>query len=246
MLTQTLQNIGFTEKEAKIYLASLELGATTASFIAEKAGLNRVTTYEILKGLAEKRVVNIFTKNNIKYFIPENPYSIIEETKRRALLAEEALPQLLSIYNTHPQKPKITFYEGEEGLKKIYKDTLTAENGILTITNAGYLIKRLTEKFHSHYIEERVKKNIQVKSITLDDQAGKKAKEEGLKVLRETRLVPKKEFNFTNEIQIYNNKVAVISCQEEPIGLIIESKEIANSFRNVFRMAWNYSEKVNK
>ena len=48
-LTQSLQQYGFSEKEAKVYLASLELGTAPGSTIARHAGEKRVTVYAILK-----------------------------------------------------------------------------------------------------------------------------------------------------------------------------------------------------
>lgn len=53
-LTTILQENGFTAKEAKIYLAALELGNAPASSIARHCGENRVTVYTILKDLCKQ------------------------------------------------------------------------------------------------------------------------------------------------------------------------------------------------
>ena len=50
-LYQQLKQLGLEEKQAKIYLASLELGPDTAQNIAYKASLKRPTTYVILEEL---------------------------------------------------------------------------------------------------------------------------------------------------------------------------------------------------
>jgi sugar-specific transcriptional regulator TrmB len=54
MLTNTLQHLGYSEKEAKVYLALLELGTSPASTIARFIGENRVTVYSTLKILTKK------------------------------------------------------------------------------------------------------------------------------------------------------------------------------------------------
>ena len=41
MLERELQEIGLNEKEAKVYLATLELGQSVVQDIAKKAGVNR-------------------------------------------------------------------------------------------------------------------------------------------------------------------------------------------------------------
>jgi sugar-specific transcriptional regulator TrmB len=50
----TLQQYGFTEKEAKVYLACLQLGSAPGSTIARYASEKRVTVYTILKELVKK------------------------------------------------------------------------------------------------------------------------------------------------------------------------------------------------
>jgi len=56
--------------------------------------------------------------------------------------------------------------------------------------------------------------------------------------LRETRSVNADQFSFTNEIDIYENKVAMFSLQGERIAVIIESESIARTQRMIFELAW--------
>ncbi len=67
---------------------------------------------------------------------------------------------------------------------------------------------------------------------------------EDQKYFREIRLVPSDQFNFTNEIHIYDDKVAIISFKDELIGMILESIEIANSQRAIFNMCWQFAEVI--
>jgi sugar-specific transcriptional regulator TrmB len=50
----TIQNYGFSDKEAKIYLTTLELGSAIASTIARRAELKRVTVYALLNDMKRK------------------------------------------------------------------------------------------------------------------------------------------------------------------------------------------------
>ena len=47
-----LKSLGFSEKEARVYLALLELGPSTTTEIARKSKINRTTGYDILESLA--------------------------------------------------------------------------------------------------------------------------------------------------------------------------------------------------
>ena len=52
--TDALVDAGLTNAEARVYLALLELGSTTAGPVIKKAGLHRGTTYQVLQRLLEK------------------------------------------------------------------------------------------------------------------------------------------------------------------------------------------------
>jgi len=54
MLIQELQKLGLSDKESKVYLASLELGPAPIAAIAKQASVNRPTTYVIIESLIKK------------------------------------------------------------------------------------------------------------------------------------------------------------------------------------------------
>lgn len=51
---QTLRELGLTDKEAELYLASLSLGTASIAGLAKKAELKRPTTYLIVDTLLQK------------------------------------------------------------------------------------------------------------------------------------------------------------------------------------------------
>ena len=62
--------------------------------------------------------------------------------------------------------------------------------------------------------------------------------------LRESILLPEKEFPISNEINIYQNKVAILSFGDEKIGIIIESQQIADTQRAIFNLLWKSLKKT--
>ena len=56
-IQQTLKNLGFSDNEAIIYMATLETGVAAAQDIAEKAELKRTTTYSVLEALVKRGFV---------------------------------------------------------------------------------------------------------------------------------------------------------------------------------------------
>jgi sugar-specific transcriptional regulator TrmB len=242
-LINALKNIGLTEKEAKVYLAAHKIGTAPASQIAKMAKINRVTTYDILEKLKEKSLVSSFTKKKIKYFSSINPEILVEEFENRTNTLRKSLPKFKSL-SGEINHPRIRYFEGLEGIKTIYSDTLTSKTDILNFANSAE-VRNAWPTYDKDYIEKRIKKKIFLRGIAPEDSLGKKIKEKDQKSEREIRLIPAKSFNFTNEINIYDDKVAIISFKDELIGMIIESSEIANSQRAIFEMCWKFAEMTN-
>ncbi|OGF20302.1 hypothetical protein A2Y83_02925 [Candidatus Falkowbacteria bacterium RBG_13_39_14] len=62
MTYKDLIKLGFNEKEAKIYLAALELGETVIQRISKKSGVNRTSAYHVIARLKEKGLMRTITK----------------------------------------------------------------------------------------------------------------------------------------------------------------------------------------
>lgn len=256
MLKSILQKIGLTEKDSEVYLACLELGTQPASVIAKKAGLKRPTTYLILEGLLKRGLVSEYTGSNVKFFTAVSPEYLLNyvEKQRRELTShqrelEQYLPQFQSLSNPYSLNPKVRFYEGVEGVERVMDDTLTAspKNGILTFSSIDrWLIHEGLSEYIKNYARRRsVDKKIPLRGIVIDTPMARQYLEQdytGDTEITQTRWFPKEISNFHNEINIYDNKVAICSIgRHELLGVIIESQEIAESQRSIFELAWNAS-----
>ncbi|MBT3705113.1 hypothetical protein HOG17_05035 [Candidatus Peregrinibacteria bacterium] len=239
-LLPILTAIGLTDKEARVYLSMIELGQSVVSNIATKARINRVTAYDILKKLKEKGLISTVTKNRIKYFSPTDPEIVASTFEQRTKALKDAIPKLKRLKG-ETVHPLIQYFEGLEGIKAIYEDTLTTKKGILNFSNSE-AIRNIWPEYDKEYVTKRTKRKIHLKGIITADEAGKKVHAEDPKYNREMRLLPKDKYQFTNEINIYDDKVAIISfASETPLGMIIKSPQIANSQRAIFQICWDFA-----
>ncbi len=244
MLITTLKNIGLTEKESRVYLACLEGGASVVSEIAKRANINRVTTYDILEKLIKKGFINFMIKNKIKYFNATKPDLIYESTKRKTDKLKKMLPDLRRLHVETPH-PRVRYFEGIQGIKAIYEDTLTSKTDILNYANSEE-IREYWPEYDDQYVKKRARKKIFLRGIAPLDEAGLKVKSENKKYFRDIKLVPPNKYDFSNEINIYDNKVSIISFKEGLIGMIIESNEIADTQRTIFKMVWEFAKSIHK
>jgi sugar-specific transcriptional regulator TrmB len=243
MLTKLFQNLGLTDKEAKVYLASLEIGTNPVSEIGKKSKINRVTTYDILEKLIKKGLVNYIVRRNIKYFSATDPELIATEYRRRAEELYVALPELKKLHG-ETSVHKVQYFEGLEGIKRVYEDSLAGENpastGILNFANAKS-IRSIWPTYENDYTKKRIEKGILLKNIAPDEEFGRIIQAQDKDNLSETRLIPKEKFSFTNEIIIYDDKVAIISIAADPLAILIENRDIAQSQRTIFNLIWDFT-----
>ncbi|MEK7106984.1 MAG: helix-turn-helix domain-containing protein, partial [Patescibacteria group bacterium] len=57
-ISDSLSQLGLSGQESAVYLAALELGFSSISDIAKKAGIKRPTTYYIVDELIKKNLVS--------------------------------------------------------------------------------------------------------------------------------------------------------------------------------------------
>jgi len=243
-----LRSVGLDDKEAQLYLAGLQLGSAPASDYAKATDLNRITAYNTLEMLVRRGLFTLVKKMRGKWYAPVAPEYLSLEAKKNAQSLERVLPELRSMQGNSYRKPHVRFFEGWEGVRTVYEDTLTAKSELLNFANSG-VIRTYWPNYDEEYVAERVKRGIHLRGIAPNDPIGRKVHGEDKQVLREIRLVPAKEFDFTNEINIYDHKVAIISFDSglrggsDMFGVIIESKEVAETQRQIFEMAWRFAGK---
>jgi len=247
-LLHVIQSVGLSHEESALYLAGLSLGSAPASAYAKRAGMNRVTAYNHLESLAQRSLLTVMKEKNGKKYHPVPPEQLALESRKNVDTLHRVLPELRALQGAAHRSPQVKFFQGWEGVKLVYEDTLTAESEILNFANSA-LVRSCWQQYDDEYVCERVRRKIHLRGIAPDDAAGKLVHGHDKESLREIRLVPAKDFNFNNEINIYDQKVAIVSFgegEEELFGIIIESADVAETQRQIFAMAWRYATVVKR
>ena len=239
-LYEVLSKIGMSEKEAQLYLACLELGSSTVLRISRKTGISRGSCYDLLESMLERGLVSQLHSEKHIMFTAVDPEALLKKTEENMRHFELALPELKGLFHQR-SRPRVRYFEGIEGIKRVYRDTLTATTEILNYANSKE-IRSLWPNYDLEYVAERSKKEIFLRGIAPDDEFGQVVQKEDTFYFRETRLLSARDFHFTNEINIYDNKVAITSFHNDLIGILIESDEIADTQRDIFKMAWAFAK----
>jgi sugar-specific transcriptional regulator TrmB len=216
-----------------------------ASSLARKTGLNRTTLYGLLKSLAQKGLVSYIEERSIQRYRSVQPRLLIDyidRVKDKLSADAERIQQLLPLLETERTKmsrayPSIQFFEGKEGIKQVYEDTI---DGNISKALYGFLGAEAGYKFMgldwaNYYIEKRSKRGIKYFNIGADTPQTRVLKSQDKNELRVTKLLPP-GYDFDIEITAYDDKLLVVSFAEDhPLAVLIEDQKIADTIKTLFR-----------
>lgn len=242
-LVKSLRGLGLSISESVVLGVLLQRGSMYAARIAKEARLNRTTTYGVLNELIERGLVSKVRSRAATQFQAIPPEMLpAYAAKRRAEMAEHeadlqrAVPQLLLARNKGDILPRVQFFEGEEGVKQAYEDTLenNPERFLRDITGVDAVFQRLGEKWVNYYMEKRTRLGIRCTDLAPDSDWARKSKKDDGKYLRTTKFIPA-EYYFDAEIALYGDKVGIFSyAKENPVAVLIEDETITHAMKQLF------------
>ena len=98
-LVRDVQELGFTEYEAKAYLALLTEAPLSGYRVAQRSGVPRSKVYEVLEGLVERGTVLVNRGETVRY-APLAPRELVERRRREMELAVGAAESALERHSS--------------------------------------------------------------------------------------------------------------------------------------------------
>jgi sugar-specific transcriptional regulator TrmB len=219
------------------------MGEETASRISEIANLNRVTTYTLLKSLSEKGFCSVYDKNNVQYFKPAKPESILgllEEKKKKLNLI---IPALKGQEKQLSEKPEIAIFEGKKGMTNLM--TLLLDDAENKKEVLGYGNVSIAEKTIAHqslyWRKTRLEKRIKMRAVS-DSMGDLEHREPAIwKKITEVRTI--KDLSKNNAYTIIaENLLGYFVPGVEPIGIMIRNKDVVAKEKFNFEMLWDIAK----
>ncbi len=247
-MLKELSDLGLLEREAKVYLASLELGRATADMLSKHSKVNRSTTYVQLESLMKKGLVSTFEEDKKAYFAPESPELLKrllarqrDEVSARERDLGQVLPELLKQFEGAGERPVVRFFPREAGINTAREEMLkTKDKKMYSLFTVGLLAKLYSEKQLDDYSTRRRGLGILSRAIYLHKAHYEMA---GFDKLTERRFMPPEVLPLTIDITIFDDKVAIYSLKGSLFAMIIESKQIASSIKMMFDFFWANAQK---
>lgn len=232
-----LQQLGCTANESAMYYAALELGEAPARAIAQRAGIPRTYSYDLLEALIERGFVSYVEGSGVRKYTAVAPRRLEKILTRKLDAFREALPELESQYQGAAQRPRVRLFEGKEGLNRVHEEVLEEAKEVRFFGATKDWVKSFPNwyKFTKSFVDAGIPIYDLVADIpeTREYASLYQGTESQMRFIRP-------EWKFASDFVLWGNKVALHSyVSGNTHAVVIESSPIAQSMRTIFEVLWH-------
>lgn len=232
--TKILQRLGLEEQEVKTYLALLDLRESTATKLAERAGLGRVHMYQIMNRLIERGLASYILKNNIKYFSASDPETLLKDIQQKEQDLQKILPELKARQNQLVLETKVEIYRGREGINTILKMILKDGRPYFILGGAEEACT-IFELENTIFVKRAEKIKLPGKILARKKDQFFVSKNE------EYRFIPEYLISSTTQM-LWGSKTVIFVWSEPYYAVFIDNEEITKSNLATFNHLWKIAE----
>lgn len=238
-----LEDLGLTTAEIKVYIALLELGNSTAGPLVEKSCLQNSVVHRALHALINKGLISFIFEGKRRTYQatdPDNFYDFIDQKKKRF---QQILPELKQKQKFAKKEEKATVYHGKKGISFLYTTLLNNSGKEYNTFGGGTRVTHavMGEIWWKNIHAKRVERKIRSRQV-FDESIRKFGAELNKLSITEIKFLPR-QFEQLQEIVIKGDAVGVAIFTENPYGLLIKDKAVAESYRKQFEMLWSIAKK---
>lgn len=238
-LANILKNLGLTDKESEVYLASLSLGPATILKLSQASGLKRTTIYSIIESLQQKGLMIIELHGWKKMFSAADPRKLEQVLENRKKELKSNLPELLSLYNLKGDESTLKYYEGLEAVKSVYESLIQdikPHEDYFVITNIEEWLE-LDKSFFMDFIKRRAKLNINICLLFQESEEARKHQKFQQNYNEKVKILPR-DNTFSVNLVITPQKVVINQMVPPIMAIVIENKNIIKVWQDIFRLLW--------
>ncbi|MBN2100918.1 hypothetical protein JW710_03430 [Candidatus Dojkabacteria bacterium] len=238
-----LKNFDLSDIEIDLYTGLLETGPTTVLELSKHVDIKRTTAHVNIENLIQKGFVAQTQKGARRKILAEPPEkleTILNNKKQKIKELEQTLPDVIDQINQttieSTTKTSVRYYEGEEGFRKVSDRSIEkADKEICFISNLDEWYKIYSEEYDKkHYIPVRLEKDIRLKILTFETPLTRNLRKKDAEFKRETRFLPEGTKPFSTTTMIYDKEVSIMISSSPYLSVIIESKEIHDTFESLY------------
>ena len=232
-MEQELKELGLTDNESKIYLHLLKRNKQTATKIAKETKIKRTVVYSCIDSLIHKGLVSSVVINGVNCYSSNNPSTLMDFLKNKELTLKEILPKLLNIKKEEKEEVRVELFEGLQGGIAVMDDIIKSCKEYCGFGNDESFQRLGT--IAEQYIRKLNEKGIKEKLVVREGEKPMIGKNSQI------RYLPK-EVDMPAATVIYGNKVGITILDKPYYVVLIESKIIARTYKNIFEHLWGIAK----
>ena len=251
-INKTLREIGLDRTESQVYFLLLKKGILNIQDITNHLKLPRSSVHLACENLLLRNVIKFSMIGKRRNFYVEKPKDInnfisYEENiiNSNKLAISSILPKLNTIYITSQEIEPIDIEElkGEEGFIKTFYNSLNQPPNSETLRIGGspsaFIVGREQLK---KYSRERMKRKIYTRLLIPDSEFSKTEIKEAKFKMRRVGILDKDIFDPKIQMSIWQENTAITVWDKGLHSIIIKNKSIADTFRQLFEIAWSQAK----
>jgi len=243
MFKETLEELGLSPNEAKIYEGLLHLGLASVPDISAKIGVHKRNVYDTIPRLLQKGLIyQIAGRESLYAAVAPGKLSDLVWEKEDKL--KSILPALEKQFKKTATNEAVYIYKGIEGFKNYLRDILEVGEDVYFIGAKGGWFDRDLQPFIKKFLKQAKEKKIKYFHI-FDHEVKNKAPELLGTLGKPYKFLPEK-YSSTGAIDIFGDHVVTFSgltlkdITEDVALVVIVNKELADCYRNWFKFIWDH------
>jgi sugar-specific transcriptional regulator TrmB len=233
-IEKTLEKIGFSPNEIKVYLVLNDHGSTKAGRVAKLAKIDRSSCYNALKLLLEKGLASYVMIGEVKWFQATGPKRLLEYIKEQEEDVKSIVDVLDARHKANKIEGQVRMFKGIKGVRSIFMDIARTGKDNYVFGSEGQFSERMEEFAHQF---KRMKKEKGFKTSLIC----RKGRKEIDAPNSDHRYIDVEESPAVTNI--YGDKIAIIIWTDEPEGIIIENAAAAKAYKSYFDVMWKSAKK---
>ena len=248
-LQRELEQLGFTERQACVYVTLLRFGKSGAQQLSLASGLPRASCYDTLQQLVSQGLVKTLTDAGQQLFVTESPERInvmlalqLEEVMARRRRAEAFLPRLSALTGDGSASPRFRIVSDTAELRAMHEEYANLGKPIIQLVGYDAFLALNKETVVQQNMERLQEKRsmgraILVTDLPVDPPAGSQF---------EVRRISPSMMEVKGEMTVCGDHVMFFSYAQQIVAIEIVSAAIASACQAALELAWQRAGEIDK
>ncbi len=247
MFEKTLEEMGLSPNESKIYEALLNTEMLSISQIAVKAKVHRRNVYDSMNRLIDKGLVTEVVLKGERNFKATNPRHLLELLKDKESNLKKALPEMQKRFQNIETKEHAYIYRGIEGIRHYMQDILDVGEDFYCIGGKGAWFDPRLRPFRIRFYQQLKQRKLHAYHLfdhEMREHVKKEIESPVKHHLKECRFLPP-EASTNAAIDFFGDRIVTFTglnvnkMDDDTVQFVLVSRKLVEAYKKWFWFMWD-------